>query len=171
MKALLIYLLVTSVCTGVFYGCFRLLMWKETCFAFNRATLLLIVILPLTIPFLPSPGGWSWTGATIPETTFATRLNGYSTAPPLPVANSGISRTGVPEDRGAKERPVVRDRETVARAAEIVDVPVVLVTPVGIVFWIYLFGAGVSFSYSLWGCSVCSDGSGKRVPGERTGPR
>ena len=53
MKALLIYLLVTSVCTGVFYGCFRLLMWKETCFAFNRATLLLIVILPLTIPFLP----------------------------------------------------------------------------------------------------------------------
>lgn len=57
MKALLIYLLVTSVCTGVFYGCFRLLMWKETCFAFNRATLLLIVILPLTIPFLPSPAG------------------------------------------------------------------------------------------------------------------
>ena len=145
MKALLIYLLVTSVCTGVFYGCFRLLMRKETCFAFNRATLLLIVILPLAIPFLPSPGGWSWTGATIPETTFATRLNGYSTAPPLPVANSGISRTGVPEDRGAKERPVVRDRETVARAAEIVDVPVVLVTPVGIVFWVYLFGAGVSF--------------------------
>ena len=47
MKALLIYLLVTSVCTGVFYGCFRLLMRKETCFAFNRATLLLIVILPL----------------------------------------------------------------------------------------------------------------------------
>ena len=45
MKALLIYLLVTSVCTGVFYGCFRLLMRKETCFAFNRATLLLIVIL------------------------------------------------------------------------------------------------------------------------------
>ena len=117
MKALLIYLLVTSVCTGVFYGCFRLLMRKETCFAFNRATLLLIVILPLAIPFLPSPGGWSWTGATIPETTFATRLDGYSTALPLPVANSGISRTGVPEDRGAKERPVVRDRETVARAA------------------------------------------------------
>ena len=33
-------------------------MRKETCFAFNRATLLLIVILPLAIPFLPSPGGW-----------------------------------------------------------------------------------------------------------------
>ena len=156
MKALLIYLLVTSVCTGVFYGCFRLLMRKETCFAFNRATLLLIVILPLAIPFLPSPGGWSWTGATIPETTFATRLNGYSTAPPLPVANSGISRTGVPEDRGAKERPVSRSFWSLRSGSYS-----------GSTF----SGPGCRFSYSLWGCSVCSDGSGKRVPGERTGPR
>ena len=95
MKALLIYLLVTSVCAGAFYGCFWLLMRRETCFAFNRITLLLIVILPLAIPFLPSPGGWSLSGATAPETTFEIRLNGYSTAPSLPVANPGISRTGV----------------------------------------------------------------------------
>lgn len=171
MKALLIYLLVTSVCTGVFYGCFRLLMWKETCFAFNRATLLLIVILPLTIPFLPSPGGWSWTGATIPETTFATRLNGYSTAPPLPVANSGISRTGVPEDRGAKERPVVRIGETVARRPKLSMSRSFWSLRSGSYSGSTFSGPGCRFSYSLWGCSVCSDGSGKRVPGERTGPR
>ena len=163
MKALLIYLLVTSVCTGVFYGCFRLLMRKETCFAFNRATLLLIVILPLAIPFLPSPGGWSWTGATIPETTFATRLDG-----------SLIREYPVPAFRKIGERKSVRwfgiGRRSPGRPK----------LSMSRSFWSLRSGSysgstfsgpGCRFSYSLWGCSVCSDGSGKRVPGERTGPR
>ena len=55
MNTFLIYILESTVCIGVFYLLFRLLMSKETSFAVNRATLLTIVVASVIIPLVQLP--------------------------------------------------------------------------------------------------------------------
>ena len=145
MKDFLIYLLVTTVCTGAFYGCFRLFMRKETCFAFNRITLLLIVILSLAIPFLPSPGGWNWLrGTTGAESGFETHFAASPAAGPETPPN-GTSANRVADESTEAVSPSALSPEKSTIPVGVAEIPVVLITPVGIVFWIYIFGAGISF--------------------------
>ncbi|MDP3645045.1 MAG: M56 family metallopeptidase [Bacteroidota bacterium] len=55
MNTFLIYILESTVCIGVFYLLFRLLMRKETSFAVNRATLLTIVATSVIVPLVQLP--------------------------------------------------------------------------------------------------------------------
>lgn len=55
MKTFLIYILESTVCIGVFYLLFRLLIRKETSFAVNRATLLTIVVASVIVPLVQLP--------------------------------------------------------------------------------------------------------------------
>jgi len=55
MNTFLIYILESTVCIGVFYLLFRLLMRKETSFAVNRATLLTIVVVSVIVPLVQLP--------------------------------------------------------------------------------------------------------------------
>jgi len=55
MNTFLTYILESTICIGVFYLLFRLLMRKETSFAVNRATLLTIVAASVIVPLVQLP--------------------------------------------------------------------------------------------------------------------
>ncbi len=55
MNTFLTYILESTICIGVFYLLFRVLMRKETSFAVNRATLLTIVAASVIVPLVQLP--------------------------------------------------------------------------------------------------------------------
>ncbi len=68
------YFLNASLYLLLFYGCYRLLLRRNTFFGLNRAYLLLSVMLSVVLPLVSLPDAWSvrtqTTGGTVTLPTF-----------------------------------------------------------------------------------------------------